>query len=904
MANILRVEDQGASRFQGNNLAMPDPDQTAQVGPRHDAALSPEALAVSIVAYSNDAIIGKTLDGTVLSWNAAAQKIFGYAAEEMIGQPIKRLFPADRIDEEAELMAQVQAGGQVSHFETQRLRKDGALIDVSVTLSAIRGGDGCVAAVSKIARDITERKRLQAGAEIAMALQQGLDQSSLRIALWGPDERNLYANAPYAAEWGLTPAQLRGLHFSEVLEPAVYARAQPLADAARAGQPQLFQRQVASAAGVPRHELVNLIPGPGVGERRGLFIVITDITRQVQAEQAAAEAAARYQQQYEATPAMLHASAPDGRLLSVSNTWLKSLGYTRDEVLARHVPDFLTPRSREVRRLARLAMVETGVCENIPLEVICKSGRVMDVLMSAYFERDGDGQVLRVMTVLHDVTDRLRAERALVKSEALLNRTGALAGVGGWELDIGSERITWSEQTYRIHGVPADYIPALAGAIQFYAPEARDAIQTAVERAMATGEAWDLELPFIRANGERLWVRAVGAVEFEAGQPARLVGALQDISERKQLSLDLADQQRFLRRVMDMSPQGMFTTDLAGRCTYANAAWQALTGLSLAQALSADLRQFIHPDDLASVLARRQAALDGDGIQTGEHRYRRPDGRWIWVRGSLTLLQPGKPADGFVGTVEDVTERRELDAALAERSAELARSNEDLERFAYVASHDLQEPLRMVNSYGQLLLRRHGAALLPEAQEFLHFVVDGGQRAQLLIRDLLTLARLDSPGQTPRRQAVALDAVLAEALHALRDRLGESEATVTHDPLPTVMADAAQMGQLLDNLLSNALKFRSAAAPVIHVGAERRGAGWRISVSDNGIGVDPKYFDRIFVMFQRLHLRSEHEGTGIGLAICKKVVERHGGQIGLESQLGQGTCFFFTLPDPKREGDV
>jgi light-regulated signal transduction histidine kinase (bacteriophytochrome) len=262
-------------------------------------------------------------------------------------------------------------------------------------------------------------------------------------------------------------------------------------------------------------------------------------------------------------------------------------------------------------------------------------------------------------------------------------------------------------------------------------------------------------------------------------------------------------------------------------------------------------------------------------------------------------LQPDRPADGFVGTVEDVTARRELDAALAERSAELARSNEDLERFAYVASHDLQEPLRMVNSYGQLLLRRHGPGLLPEAQEFLHFMVDGGQRAQALIRDLLTLAQVDSTNQAQRRPPVALDAVLADALYALRDRMRASGATVTHDPLPTVRADAAQMGQLLDNLLSNALKFRGPAAPVIHIGAERQGATWRISVSDNGIGVDPKYFDRIFVMFQRLHLRSEHEGTGIGLAICKKVVERHGGQIGLASQSGQGATFFFTLPDPK-----
>ena len=176
-------------------------------------------------------------------------------------------------------------------------------------------------------------------------------------------------------------------------------------------------------------------------------------------------------------------------------------------------------------------------------------------------------------------------------------------------------------------------------------------------------------------------------------------------------------------------------------------------------------------------------------------------------------------------------------------------------------------------------------------------MVDGGQRAQALVRDLLTLARVDSPGPAQRRQPVALGAVLADVLRALHNRLHETGASVTHDAMPTVQANAAQMRQLLDNLLRNALKFRGTAAPVVHIGAERQGAAWRISVRDNGLGVDPRYSDRIFQLFQRLHLRSEHEGTGIGLAICKKVVERHGGQIGVASQPGQGATFFFTLPD-------
>jgi PAS domain S-box-containing protein len=277
----------------------------------------------------------------------------------------------------------------------------------------------------------------------------------------------------------------------------------------------------------------------------------------------------------------------------------------------------------------------------------------------------------------------------------------------------------------------------------------------------------------------------------------------------------------------------------------------------------------------------------------------RPDGStgWVDARGECVRDARGR-ITGLQGTVQDITARYLSEQLLAAQAMELKRSNEDLERFAYVASHDLQEPLRMVTSYGQLLTRRHAADLKPEALEFVAYMVDGGQRAQALIRDLLSLARLDSQAQlwTP----VSLEATLASVLRALRLRIQETSAEVTHDALPTVVADAGQIGQLMANLVGNALKFCTEAAPRVHVGAVRCANGWRISVRDNGIGIEPRYFDRIFQMFQRLHLRSAYEGTGIGLAICKKVVERHGGHIGVESTLGQGTTFFFTMPDHAR----
>ena len=353
-----------------------------------------------------------------------------------------------------------------------------------------------------------------------------------------------------------------------------------------------------------------------------------------------------------------------------------------------------------------------------------------------------------------------------------------------------------------------------------------------------------------------------------------------------------AEQQ--LRMVMEASPLGMFVSDANGHCTFTNRAWQRIAGMSLEQSLGAGWQDAVDPVDKERVATEWQAGIASDAPRVSEHRYRRQDGTTVWVRGHAAPIHGESYREGVVGTVEDITDRRELDQTLEARTSELARSNEELERFAYVASHDLQEPLRMVTSYCQLLVRRHKEQLNEEAQEFLGFVVDGGQRAQSLIADLLSLARLNS--QARPMQPVALETVLADVLRHLSLLMAEAGAKVTHDALPVVPADARQMAQLFQNLISNALKFRGTEAPAIHIGSREVDGQWHISVADNGIGIEQKFFERIFVIFQRLHLRTEYQGTGIGLAICKKVVERHGGSISVESKPGKGSTFFFTIP--------
>jgi light-regulated signal transduction histidine kinase (bacteriophytochrome) len=248
------------------------------------------------------------------------------------------------------------------------------------------------------------------------------------------------------------------------------------------------------------------------------------------------------------------------------------------------------------------------------------------------------------------------------------------------------------------------------------------------------------------------------------------------------------------------------------------------------------------------------------------------------------------------GILRDITERKNAERLLESKNEELAQSNQELEQFAYVASHDLQEPLRMVSNYTQMIGKRYKDKLDESGQEFIEFAVDGAKRMQALIHDLLEFARVGTRGKAFK--PTPIDSVVDDALANLTGAIEDTGAEVVVDDLPTLSVDSGQLTQVFQNLIGNALKFRhEGRTPAVRVSAERNGSGWVISVKDNGIGIDPKYHERIFQMFQRLHGREEYAGTGIGLALCKKIVERHGGRIGVDSVAGEGTTFSLSMPE-------
>jgi PAS domain S-box-containing protein len=458
-----------------------------------------------------------------------------------------------------------------------------------------------------------------------------------------------------------------------------------------------------------------------------------------------------------------------------------------------------------------------------------------------------------------------------------------------WMTD-GAGAVLWCNDRWTLYtGTTIDQIQN-SGWKTLHHPDTLPTVIETWEKSLATAEPFEMEFPLRASDGQFRWfLTRVYPVSDDAGKAARWFGTATDIDELKRSREALIESEARFRAMADSAPVMIWVSESDKTFTWFNKPWLEFTGCSIRQELDMQWSAGIHPEDKRRCVDAYISSFDARKEFVMEYRRRRRDAAWRWV---LSHGVPRRGADGtflgYIGSCIEIHDRKEMEE-------NLRRANTDLQQFAYSASHDLQEPIRMVAIYSQLIGRKYGSRLDGNGQLFLEYLNTAAQRMEKLVRDLLFYTQTGSIDLGDSEAAGAYE-VLKEVLENLSAVIAESGACVTNDSLPAVNMHAAHLQQLFQNLLGNAIKYHGDKPPSIHVSAKEQDDCWLFSVQDNGIGIDPAYKERIFGIFKRLHTNDKYSGTGIGLAICQRIVERYGGRIWVESEPGKGSTFFFTIP--------
>ncbi|MBN1814128.1 MAG: PAS domain S-box protein, partial [Anaerolineae bacterium] len=515
---------------------------------------------------------------------------------------------------------------------------------------------------------------------------------------------------------------------------------------------------------------------------------------------------------------------------------------------------------------------------------------------------DEHGQLHGAVASFRDVTERKLAEERQGRMAAVVQMSPDAIVI----VDVAGKIIYANSAMARMCGLNAQADVIGTNAVDWFASpdEARAISQETLEK----GSLGHWECQGLDKQGRRIPVEiSTTVMRNNLGEITGFAAIIRDITARKRVENALRESEYKLRSIIERSPSSIVLCDERGVIIKWNAAQERVSGMGQEEALGRLMwdvafqmapQERRTPQAFERIRAMMQSLLsDGQAPwprQAHEQVIQRPDGTRCVVETHVFPIETDK---GFMlcSITHDVTARVQTEKKLERYAAELKRSNRDLGQFASVISHDLREPLRMVSSYLELLERRYRAALDEQALAYIAYAADGAGRMHEMIQALLRLAQVETHGGafTP----TDLETTLVRVCQALERAIEEAGAEVTHDALPTVMADEAQLAQVLQNLIANGIKFcRADAPPRVHVSARQEDDEWLFSVADNGIGIDPQQGGRIFEIFQRLHTREEYEGAGIGLALCQRIVERHGGRIWVESEPGAGSTFYFTLP--------
>jgi PAS domain S-box-containing protein len=877
--------------------------------------LQVEARYRGLLEAAPDAMVVVDELGEIVILNVQAEQQFGYRRDELLGQPVKNIIPegfAERlITDGARSAAEALAQQIGTGLELIGHRRDGTEFPIELMLSPLESADGVL--VTAAIRDISRRK----GAEEHLAQMEARYRGLLEAA---PDAmvvvneggEIVLLNLQAEQQFGYRRDELLGQPVKHIIPEGFAERL--ITDGARSAAEALAQ-QIGTGLELIGHRKdgtefpIELMLSP-LESADGVLVTaaIRDISTRKGAEAHLAQMEARYRGLLEAAPDAMVVVDAAGEIVLLNLQAEQQFGYRRDELLGQPVKNIIPEgfAERLITDGARSAAEALAQQIGTGLELIGhrRDGTKFPIELMLSPLENADGVL--VTAAIRDISTRKVAEAHLAQMEARYRGLLEAAPDAMVVVDEGGEIVLLNLQAEQQFGYRRDEL--LGQPVKHIIPDGfaerliTDGARSAAE-ALAQQIGTGLELIGHRKDGTEFPIELMLSPLVSA-EGTLVTAAIRDVSARREAEEALRASEERHRMVLELAEMGAWIWRIEADEIGWSDRSHAMFGLTAEDARTFDvLFAAVHPEDREELRLSLENALRLGQPHDVEFRVVWPDStvRWISSRGGVRRGPEGV-AVAMQGTVVDITARKAAEEAarqseaLERKSAELTRSNDDLTQFAYVAAHDLQEPLRMVSSYTQLLADRYKGQLDANADAYIDFAVDGAQRMQRLIEDLLAYCQVGTAGN--ELHETSTEEALARAVANLEGAIAESGAVVTHDPLPTLVVDRAQLTQLFQNVVGNAIKYRGVAPPRVHVCANRTSAGeWVFSMRDNGLGIDPRYFEKIFLMFQRLHRRSNYSGTGIGLSLCKKIAERHGGRMWVESAPGAGSTFFLALPE-------
>jgi PAS domain S-box-containing protein len=869
-----------------------------------------------------------TLDGHLFQANDMVSHILGYTQEELRQKNSVEMTHSDDRAEEKRLLDQLLEGKIPSYtLEKRYLHKTGDPVWVRLTSSLAHGSAKIGTYRIAVIEDITDRKRAEEALRKTQA-DLALAQALAHLGSWRWDivhNQVSWSDEMYRI-YGVDPTTfshtVEGV--ASLIHPEDFSRHLSAIDVLIAGKPFMpFEYRVVRPDGTIRW--VQIAGANVERDARGkvvcLFGVVLDITDRKMVEEARRKSEQRFRTFFESDMVGAISWNMEGQILDANDKFLQMVGYSREDLKAGYIDwtQMTPPEYRDLDQKAIAELKTTGVDTPYEKEYIRKDGTRVPIIIGAAMidEKRYEG-----IAFVLDISDRKQVEKELKESKTQLAAILDQLPVGVGLMD---QEGRWLINNPILQRFCPTFMPSRdkERVSRWFAQgpngEPLEPSQWPGARALR-GETVTpgIEFRYQGEDGQNLWL-SVTASPFclEDGTRAGAIAVIQDIDHVKQTEQALRDSERKFRIMGEAIPYGVWWCNDHGGAEYVSQSFLDLLEMSMDEMKEFGWTHRLPPEDVDPMLKRWLHCVHSGCDWNDEHRIYGPDGKLHYV------LTQGKPVRneegqiiGWVGINLDIDERKhmeeelrkakeELEQRVQERTLELEkanielqRSNKDLEQFAYVSSHDLQEPLRMVASFVQLLEQEYQDRLDETGREYINYAVEGAKRMQMLIKSLLAYSRVNTQGHP--FASVNCNKLVEDVLRNLSLVIEESQAQISYDSLPTVWGDELQLMQVFQNLLENAIKFRKPhESPYIHLSAHHNGEKWVFSLRDNGIGIDPQFYEKIFVIFKRLHTRDKYPGTGIGLAVVKRIIERHGGHIQVESKPNEGSSFIFTFPDAK-----